>query len=63
MRKAQNDKVIADQGDGWQIIRVRSTNDFDAIITRDERGYIGSRATQTAARELIRETLLSAATH
>lgn len=62
-RAAQQQPRIAEQGHGWHVEYDPATGDYSAIVERDERGYIGSRRSCSAAAQLARETLLSAAQH
>jgi len=58
-REQQLQPRVADQGDGWHIIYHPSTRDYDAHITRNDQGYIGSKKSCDAARELIFSTLIA----
>lgn len=49
----QSSPRIVEQGANWQIVKPVGASEFDALI--DGIGYIGSKATQTAARMLIAE--------
>ena len=50
-RKNQPESTVVEQGANWKIERRRYTGDYWAFV--DERGFIGARPTQTAARMLI----------